>query len=694
MNLLLELLLRASLLILAGLSLWALARNRSAESRVTLLRGTLVGLAILPALWAVGPRWAFNIPGMAKPAPIVVDLDLDMMTAGQQMLTEAPSRVDLLPFIYLGIALLVLIPAAIGHLILRKVWNQAKPLGWQLEDELSEALDTVGVRQKVQGRIGGINSPLVFGGIRRCVLLPANFLSWPEEHRRSALLHEAAHLKRFDCAWQHLAHGVRAVYWCHPLVWFLSRALKDETELAADERAIRSGAEAADYASALVAIARTLQAPGRLVRSQGVTFMNHRQLDRRVRSVLHGRRRGFSSLGSLAMAGFAALGTYLAAGANPQKPAAEIVVAQPVAVTYPLSTPIGAQVARPAPIQELSSLTKTVKGTMTVRVLDTQNVAKAARIQGKVIEKRKGSLIAPVAVTSTPRIIQGTTVNGTLAPTATTAKVRYSGTIAPTRTLNGKPVQGWLAPAQNTGTAKAKLIAPTATVNSIAVQGTIAPFNSVNGVSVKGTVAPAPATRSLNPIQIKKAKNLNSTNPIGTVPPTPLTISSSPAQASVGFAKHPEASSFYGNTTFKTEASLSYRLAPKDSLAGQAAVELQEAQIQKKALESLTKAEAFRADAFRALADKRYTEALQETKRAGDDAFRSTFSRAAAPRQVGVDRLVERSFFVNASGTKPVNIVIEIDGKRHQLKAVPGKDGLVRIVVDAKGVVKAISNRN
>lgn len=340
MNPLAELALRASILLVVGLCLWWLARNRSAETRVRLLRGILAGLVILPALWALGPRWNFDIPGMEKPAPITISLDneLAQSLATTSVSSTAARPVDYLPYVYGGIAFLLLIPAVIGAVLLRRIWNAGSEPGWKLEDEISESLDTVLVSGIVHARLADIPSPMVYGVVDRRLLLPRDFGDWSEEHRRSALLHEAAHIKRFDCAWQHVAYGVRAVYWCHPLVWFLSGALKDETELAADERAIRSGAEAADYASALVEIARTLREPGRLVRSQGVTFMNHRQLDRRVVNVLRGNRRGFTTLGSLATAAAVAAGTFFAAGGDPRKPQAEILVvpAAPITAAIPM----------------------------------------------------------------------------------------------------------------------------------------------------------------------------------------------------------------------------------------------------------------------------------------------------------------------------------------------------------------------
>lgn len=329
MNPVVDLAIRATAFMLIGALAWRLMKRGSAESRCGVLRATFVGLAILPLAAYLGPRWEPVLPWVEKPAPITVDFT--GVDIGDEALPEPVSRaveqVEI-PWGWLawaGLAAAVTLPSLLGLRSLRGLWRSASSPNPALSIEVLRALDEMGVKSKVELRLGSVGSPLVFGVKRPHILLPLAFGDWPEAHRRSALLHEAAHIRRFDCAWLTLASAVRAVYACHPLVWWLSGALKDETELAADERAIRSGVEATDYASALVAIARDLQITRGVVRSQGVTFMNHRQLDRRVRGALSTRRRGFTLIGSLTLMG-SALATVFGIGSiHPQAPQQEVI---------------------------------------------------------------------------------------------------------------------------------------------------------------------------------------------------------------------------------------------------------------------------------------------------------------------------------------------------------------------------------
>lgn len=330
MSLALDLLIRATVIMLLGLGVRALLRNRSAELRSTVLRATLVGLASLALVSLAGIRWEPLLPG-PKPEPIVLTAGvLDSLVSAETSDLGTPW----MSIVWMTLAGLAFVGPVVGAICLRRIWARSQSIdakGWaEVEDALGEM--AVHRLNPAYVRVGPIDTPLVFGSVRPRLLLPTTFSTWPESHRRFALLHEAAHLKRFDCAWLAFATCLRAVYACHPLAWWLSRALSDEAELAADERAIRSGVEATDYASALIAIARDLQRPGRLVHSQGVTFMNHRQLDRRVRGALSARRRGSSLIAMLTLASSVIASTLGIALVHPKQAEPEIFVMQdPVA---------------------------------------------------------------------------------------------------------------------------------------------------------------------------------------------------------------------------------------------------------------------------------------------------------------------------------------------------------------------------
>jgi hypothetical protein len=97
--------------------------------------------------------------------------------------------------------------------------------------------------------------PMTIGTIAPVIVVPADADGWDEERRRAVLLHELAHIARYDCLTQLLSAIATAVYWVHPGVWFIARRLRVEREVACDDRVLAAGARASDYAGHLLELA-------------------------------------------------------------------------------------------------------------------------------------------------------------------------------------------------------------------------------------------------------------------------------------------------------------------------------------------------------------------------------------------------------------------------------------------------------
>lgn len=101
--------------------------------------------------------------------------------------------------------------------------------------------------------------PLTWGWRTCVVLLPAEASHWSPQRRRLVLLHELAHVKRWDCLTQAIAQFVCAFFWVNPLVWLAARRMCVEREHACDDLVLSDGCKATDYASDLVEIAATFR---------------------------------------------------------------------------------------------------------------------------------------------------------------------------------------------------------------------------------------------------------------------------------------------------------------------------------------------------------------------------------------------------------------------------------------------------
>ena len=97
--------------------------------------------------------------------------------------------------------------------------------------------------------------PLTAGVIRPVIVLPQSWREWPSDTLDAVVAHETAHVRRRDPLIALLARVNRAIFWFHPLAWWLDRQLAVTAEHACDEAAARTVAEPRRYAEILVEMA-------------------------------------------------------------------------------------------------------------------------------------------------------------------------------------------------------------------------------------------------------------------------------------------------------------------------------------------------------------------------------------------------------------------------------------------------------
>ena len=121
---------------------------------------------------------------------------------------------------------------------------------------LSELAGQLGVKRRVMLLRSEVEMPLTWGIIRPQILIPSDAESWSTDQQRAVLLHELAHVQRWDWLTQTVSHMCCAIYWFNPLVWVADRRMRLERERACDDHVLTNGCRATDYASHLLEIAR------------------------------------------------------------------------------------------------------------------------------------------------------------------------------------------------------------------------------------------------------------------------------------------------------------------------------------------------------------------------------------------------------------------------------------------------------
>ncbi len=124
------------------------------------------------------------------------------------------------------------------------------------------------------------------GWLHPVVILPEQWLQWPPTQMDAVRTHELEHARRRDPLVQWIALFNRAVFWFHPIAWWIERELSALAEEACDTAVLESGHDACEYSECLLQMTRSvMQAGARL--NVGMT-MPGSFLPQRIRKILEG----------------------------------------------------------------------------------------------------------------------------------------------------------------------------------------------------------------------------------------------------------------------------------------------------------------------------------------------------------------------------------------------------------------------
>jgi beta-lactamase regulating signal transducer with metallopeptidase domain/protocatechuate 3,4-dioxygenase beta subunit len=292
------------------LRVWPLRRP---ATRLLLCRLVLVGGLLLPLL----PRWGPALPQTApEPAPAAVPhgeaepLPLDarpILPPSPPRAVEAPlpppegegpsveqaaepapdePPVALGPRRWLVLALaagwvagvaLMATRLQAAWLCLARLRRGAWPLGDEAGRLLRRCREELGVSRRARLLCHpAVDSPLLLGGLRPCILVPADWDELPEAVRRASLLHELAHLGRGDDLLKLGEEVVRCLFFFHPPVCWLLNRLEGERELLCDAVVVRQGVAPRQLAGVLLDFTRRLGAGRSAVPEAVATSFFHR----------------------------------------------------------------------------------------------------------------------------------------------------------------------------------------------------------------------------------------------------------------------------------------------------------------------------------------------------------------------------------------------------------------------------------
>lgn len=315
MMLLLDVAVRSSLVLLAGLGATALLHRRSAALRHAVLAASLFGAAVVVPLSRAVPAWTVQLAGPAPEQAAATPQDVRAEAVVVTTTAEAGVRTpvnSILPFVQVvwlmgALASIALLVTGLGRL----AWLASRAR--HADDDRWERIG-----REVAARYGLARPVTVlfthasdliatWGLLRPRLLLPAHARRWSDDRIRIVLRHELAHVRRRDWIVQMAADALRALYWFNPLLWIACTRLRRESEQASDDAVLETGVPAREYAAHLLEIARSYRRSGPKW-APAMPMARPSTLERRIAAMLNpGLNRSALSARALVFLGLTAL---------------------------------------------------------------------------------------------------------------------------------------------------------------------------------------------------------------------------------------------------------------------------------------------------------------------------------------------------------------------------------------------------
>jgi TonB family protein len=294
--------------IAAAVAILALRKNQASLRHHLWLAASLKFLVPFSLLVSVGSRLA-TLHGSADSQPVFYFV-LRTMSQPFHQSQEAQSLLRWLPAMAAVLWLAGFVTVT-GRWWLR--WRRmatairgAAPLcHGRVEEILRRVEKSAGVRSRISLRSSQTSlEPGIFGIRRPLLLWPAGISQHLQDaHVEAILAHEVQHVRRRDNLAAAMHMVVEAVFWFHPLVWWLGARLVEERERACDEAVLRLGNPPEIYAESILKTCEFCVASP-LACVSGVTGADLKQ---RIVRIM--RRRSVDKLGVLKKLLLVAIGT-------------------------------------------------------------------------------------------------------------------------------------------------------------------------------------------------------------------------------------------------------------------------------------------------------------------------------------------------------------------------------------------------
>jgi bla regulator protein BlaR1 len=252
--------------VLAAILTLAFKKNQARTRHSLWLAASLKFLVPFSLLISLGsrlasPRFSLGgrngllsaVEGFSQPFTFVVVTPVNNATTAAYLLTLLPR---LIAAMWLCGFVTVVILWSVRWRRIAAAAHRATPAEQGREVDALRRLEKIGGARRPMALLLSRDSamePGIFGIFRPVLLWPATISEHLQDsHLRAILAHEVSHVRRRDnlAAAMHMA--VEALFWFHPIVWWLGARLVEERELACDEEVLQLGNSPSIYAESIL----------------------------------------------------------------------------------------------------------------------------------------------------------------------------------------------------------------------------------------------------------------------------------------------------------------------------------------------------------------------------------------------------------------------------------------------------------
>lgn len=265
----LECAVRAALIVAAAAVVLSAMRVKAATAKHSIWAGVVAMMLLLPIWMAWGPEVSLRVlPPVAQSIADKATGPIEISLTRSVRSTPVDLKLAVLLGVYLTGAVLLLFRLGLGTVRSRRLVRDAVALDGVLTSSLCAVPVTVGL-------------------FHPRVIFPEHWRQWPQAQLQAVLMHESEHARRRHPLIQWLALLNRALFWFHPVAWWLEYHLSTLAEEACDNVVLARGCDPRAYSECLIDMARSVTRSGVRLNIAGLA-MPGMSLPRRIRRILEG----------------------------------------------------------------------------------------------------------------------------------------------------------------------------------------------------------------------------------------------------------------------------------------------------------------------------------------------------------------------------------------------------------------------